>query len=311
MAVSIDPRTSIGFLTLKVADLQRSLDFYKDVIGFRVLRQEGTTVALGVDGTTPLLVLNELTGAKPAPVRATGLYHFAILVPTRLDLGRSLYRLAETRYPLGGSSDHLVSEALYLSDPDGNGIEIYRDRPRSEWHWQDSQVQMATDPLDLRGLLILGQQDTRTWNGLQPQTVIGHMHLQVANLDQAEAFYHGVLGFDITADLKAMGALFISAGGYHHHLGLNTWHSRNAPRPPADVAGLRSFTITLPDKEEKGRLAERLRAANIPFEERDSALVCADPWGNGLLFTVGTTQSLSSLFVQEEFQGVRKGTPSF
>lgn len=285
MAESISPDTSIGFLTLAVADLERSLAFYTHVIGFRMLERGEKQVVLGAHETVPLLVLKQQEQAIPWQQNRTGLYHFAILVPSRVDLARSLYRLAETRYPLGGSSDHLVSEALYLSDPEGNGIEIYRDRPRSEWHWANGQVKMAVDPLDIEGILGELVYEPEQWQGLQPETIIGHMHLQVGNIEQAEAFYAGVLGFDVVASMPS--ALFISAGGYHHHIGMNTWHSRNAPRPPARMVGLRSFTITLPDEEEKQRVMGRLQAAKVPFEQQNGAVTLADPWGNGLYLTVG------------------------
>lgn len=278
--MSIAPQTSIGYVHLKVADIQRSLDFYGNVLGFKLLRQEGNVAALSADGKTTLLQLEELPGAHPQPSRATGLYHFAILVPSRVDLARSLARLAQMKYPLGGSSDHLVSEALYLSDPDRNGIEIYRDRPRSEWDWQQQEVRMAVDPLDLRDLLAEIQGEALDWQGLNEQTCIGHMHLQVADLSQAEQFYHGVLGFDVTAKLP--GALFLSAGGYHHHIGANTWNSRNGPQTPADAAGLRYFTLLLPDEQAREDVVGRLKSAHVAFEQQGEDVALADPWNNGV-----------------------------
>jgi len=239
---SIHPNTSIGATHLTVADLERSRRFYVDVLGFRELERQGTTLTLTADGATPLLALTELPGAPPKPARATGLYHFAILVPSRLDLARSLRRLAELRYPLSGASDHLVSEALYLNDPDGNGIEIYRDRPRAEWPRLNGQIRMATDPLDLDGILAELDRDDRPWDGLAPATTIGHMHLHVADLRAAEAFYHGLLGFDIMLSFGGS-ALFLSAGGYHHHIGLNTWAGVGAPPAPPGSAGLRYFVF--------------------------------------------------------------------
>ena len=282
--MSINPQTAIGHVHLKVADMGRSLKFYTHVLGFQLLQQQGNLASLSADGKTTLLQLTELPGARPQPRRSTGLYHFAILVPSRADLARSLVRLAETRYPLGGASDHLVSEALYLSDPDNNGIEIYRDRPRSEWQWQQGQVEMAVDPFDQRGVLAEISENPHAWEGLKPQTRIGHIHLQVADLRQAEAFYHGVLGFDITSQMPS--ALFLSAGGYHHHIGLNTWHSLNAPRAPEDAAGLRSFTITLPDEPARSEVVARLQAADVPFEQQGKDTVLSDPWGIGIVLTV-------------------------
>ena len=179
---SIDPNTNIGSTHLTVADLARSERFYTDMLGFRPLARTADTLTLTANGTTLLLALTEQPGAPPKPQRATGLYHFAILTPTRLDLARSLRRLAEMRYPLSGASDHLVSEALYLDDPDGNGIEIYRDRPRAEWPRPGGKIQMATDPLDIDGILGELEHDDRPWDGLAPATTIGHMHLHVADL---------------------------------------------------------------------------------------------------------------------------------
>jgi catechol 2,3-dioxygenase len=229
----LDPATTIGWTALTIARLERSVQFYTDVLGFAVLQQQPGTAVLGVE-RTPLLVLVEQPGVRPRSPRTTGLFHFAILVPSRVELGRSLRRLVTAGYPLEGASDHLVSEALYLSDPDNNGIEIYRDRPRDEWRWTNGQVAMASEPVDLAGLVGEAERDGRPWTGLAAGTRIGHMHLQVADIQQAETFYHGVFGFDVAA--RWPGALFVSAGGYHHHLGLNTWYTKGAPQPPAGAA---------------------------------------------------------------------------
>jgi catechol 2,3-dioxygenase len=179
--------------------------------------------------------------AIPKPRRSAGLFHFAILVPSRAALGRSLRRLADRQWPLSGASDHLVSEALYLDDPDGLGIEIYRDRPRERWQIMNGQVMMATDPLDLQSVHDEPGAES-TWTGLERGTTIGHVHLHVPHLDAAEAFYCGRVGFEPT--LRGYpGALFVAAGGYHHHLGLNTWTGIGAPPPPEHAVGLRAFTI--------------------------------------------------------------------
>jgi catechol 2,3-dioxygenase len=281
---SIHPDTTVGPVDLIVADLGRAEQFYRDVIGFKPLGREDGTRALTADGTTPLLILHERPGARPKPARATGLYHFAILVPTRLDLARSLRRLAEMQWPIGGAADHLVSEALYLDDPDGNGIEIYRDRPRAEWPRSGGRIQMATDPLDFDGILAELEHDDRLWDGLRPATVIGHVHLHVADLRAAEAFYHGVLGFDIITSYGAS-ALFVSAGGYHHHLGLNTWAGVGAPPPPPDAAGLRHFAIVLPGPDALEQVATRVREAGIAAQQIGSGLLVRDPSQNGVVLT--------------------------
>jgi catechol 2,3-dioxygenase len=290
-STSIHPDTQLGIVALTVKDLTRSRDFYQDVLGFEVLKEDKGEAVLGAGGT-PLLLLHEEPNAGPAPTNVTGLtglYHFAILVPTRADLARSLLHLVESGYPLPGASDHLVSEALYLSDPDNNGIEIYRDRPRDQWPSKNGQLQMASDPLDLRALITEAQADTRPWEGLAAGTRLGHMHLQVADIPQARDFYHGVLGFDIMFDLERMGALFLSAGGYHHHLGMNTWHSRGGRPAPEGHAGLRYFTVHLPNEEALAQVLARLDAAGVPYRQESGGVVVDDPWRNSILLITGAT----------------------
>lgn len=284
-ATRIDPDTTLGTVRLTVSDLDRSRTFYERAIGLRASERDDGTLALGVaDG--PALI--ELRGDSAAPRlnrRAPGLYHVAILVPTRVDLAFALARLAATRWPLDGASDHLVSEALYLSDPDGNGIEIYRDRPRSDWPRAQGTLQMATMPLDLDDLL----GELRDATGLQEQaptgTRIGHVHLQVADLAAAEAFYHRVLGFDVMVR-GYPGALFVSAGGYHHHVGLNTWHSAGAAPQDAGAIGLRSFTIELPDSDGLAAVSARIEAAGVPYERRPDGIHVRDPSGNAVALAV-------------------------
>lgn len=231
----------IGQVSLTVRDLDRSVLFYRDVLGFDESKRAGRTSSLGPAGGRTLIELHENQGAIPKPGRSSGLYHFAILVPSRAALGRSLRRLADKRWPMTGASDHLVSEALYLSDPDGLGIEIYRDRPREEWPVRKGQLLMATDPLDLQSLVDEPGAEV-PWSGLDAGTVMGHVHLHVPHLDAAEAFYCGRVGFQPTVR-GYPGALFAAAGGYHHHVGMNTWAGVGAPPPPEHAVGLRSFTI--------------------------------------------------------------------
>ena len=231
----------IGSVSLTVRDLDRSIAFYRDGLGFRVLTETAVEAALSADGVRTLVELHERADAVLRPRRCTGLFHFAILVPTRAALGRSLRHLTDEGWPLTGVADHLVSEALYLSDPDGLGIEICRDRPRETWTRVGGQVMMATDPLDLESVANEPGAE-RSWTGLDAATVIGHVHLHVASLVEAERLYCGVVGFEPTLRTYP-GALFVAAGGYHHHLGVNTWMGEGAPAPPEHAVGLRWFSV--------------------------------------------------------------------
>jgi catechol 2,3-dioxygenase len=284
---SIAPETQIGVVSLAVANLDTSLKYYTQGIGFTVLEQHEGNATLGVPGT-PLLFLIEEAGAKPFPhdrYGYTGLYHFAILVPSRADLGRWLGHWVADGYPFPGQGDHLVSEAFYITDPDGNGIEVYRDRPHEEWPYVNGQLQMAADPIDIRGVLAAAEQEGKPWSGMAMGTRVGHMHLQVGDIAQAEAFYHGVLGFDVIFRMPS--ALFISAGGYHHHIGMNIWHSRGAGPAPAGIAGLHSFTITLPSQDARSDVLERVRAAGLTYSKAGDVVTVQDPWQNTIVLTIG------------------------
>jgi catechol 2,3-dioxygenase len=283
--MTLPPDTHIGSVHLTVADLDSQRSFYEQALGLEVLARDGQTLRLGPEGGPVIL---ELTGNPDAPRRphgTTGLYHFAVLVPSRADLGEALRRVVESGSRFTGASDHLVSEALYLNDPEGNGIEIYRDRPREEWPRNDEGViQMATLPLDVEG--VLGEVDgARPIPQRMPAgTHIGHMHLQVANLHDAEAFYVGALGFDVMVRTYP-GALFVSAGGYHHHIGLNTWESAGGEPPPEGSTGLRSFEVVLPSRDEADRVAAQARAAGAEVSTGDGATIVLDPWRDAVLLT--------------------------
>jgi catechol 2,3-dioxygenase len=278
----IHPGTTIGAVRLTVSDLARSQDFYTRELGLQSSELDSGDLGIGVAGEHPLIELHGDPLAPRLDRHATGLYHLAILVPSRRDLAFALARLAEARWPLDGASDHLVSEALYLSDPDGNGIEIYRDRAREEWRYEGENLSMATLPLDLDSVLgeLTGARE------LQRQapagTRIGHVHLQVSDIAQAEDFYAGVLGFDVTVR-GYPGALFVSAGGYDHHIGLNTWHSAGATSPTPGSVGLRSFDVLLPGSDEVARTLERLKAAGIPIEQDPAGALIRDPAGNAIV----------------------------
>jgi catechol 2,3-dioxygenase len=284
----MDAAAHIGAVHLTISNLDRSVAFYQSRLGFEVHRQEGGSAVLGAGGPD-LLVLSESESA-PRVHGTTGLYHFAILVPSRADLGRALRRLVDTRTVLQGASDHGVSEALYLADPDGNGIEIYRDRPREQWPFVPGGLRMGADPLDLDG--ILAEPDGGTNVGLAAATVIGHVHLHVSHLDAAERFYVGVLGFDVM-QRYGPSALFVSAGGYHHHIGLNTWAGVGAPPQPVGAIGLEHFVVELPDAAALGDTAERLDAAGVASDRDGRTLRTHDPSGNGVKFWTPGSRLLS------------------
>jgi catechol 2,3-dioxygenase len=231
----------IGAVRLTVAELDRAVDYYERAIGLRVLGRDGDLVRLGAD--TPLVELAGDADAPPAAPGSTGLFHLAILVPSRAELARAVRRVVDAGERFTGVSDHLVSEAVYLRDPEGNGIEIYRDRPRAEWTWSKGEVRMATLPLDLDG--VLGELPADADGGMPAGTVVGHVHLQVSGLAATEAFYAGELGLDVTTR-GYPGALFLSRGGYHHHIGANTWASRGGSPPAPGSRGLQWFEVDLP-----------------------------------------------------------------
>jgi catechol 2,3-dioxygenase len=288
-AASIDPATALGPVRLTVSDLDRSRSFYERAIGLRATELEDGTIGLGPAGGPALVELRGDSSAPRLNRRAPGLYHLAILLPTRLDLAFALARLVQTQWPLDGASDHLVSEALYLSDPDGNGIEIYRDRPRADWRYDAGQLQMSTLPLDLNDLVGQLRGATELQAEMPAGTRIGHVHLQVSELGEAEAFYHGVLGFNVVVR-GYPGALFVSAGGYHHHIGLNTWHSAGTVPAPAGSVGLRSFTVELPDERALTEVLGRVEAAGIPTAQTPDGVLVRDPFANGVLLTTPAAQ---------------------
>jgi len=273
--VAIDATTHPGAVRLRAADAPALADFYETTIGLERLGE----ITLGAGGK-PLVELEPDPGAPERPPRTTGLFHLALLVPSRAALGTALRRVAESGWGLTGASDHLVSEALYLDDPEGNGIEIYRDRSREEWDYVDGQLQMATLPLDLQSIVDESPEEV---SPMEPETTMGHVHLNVADLDDSRRFYADTLGFDVTVD-SYMGALFVSAGGYHHHLGLNIWNGAGAAPPPVGARGLAHFRLIT--GEEVGELAEQLDSAGYEAELGSEHVQTSDPAGNRIL--IGT-----------------------
>ena len=270
--------TRVGRVRLQVADLRRSLDYYESVIGLSVRTRTATTAVLTANGDDHVLVeLHEKRGVQPAPKRgAFGLFHFAILLPRRADLGRFVAHIASLGIRLG-AADHWVSEAIYLTDPDGLGIEVYADRPRSEWQVRGRELAMATEALDLEELVRAGEGEE--WIGAPAGTVIGHVHLHVGNLEDAERFYHVGLGLDKVV-WGYPGALFLSAGGYHHHLGTNTW----SPGPSAseDQAHLLAWELLVPTAADAAEVARSFNATGFAAEADASTWTVRDPWNTRL-----------------------------
>jgi catechol 2,3-dioxygenase len=271
----------MGPVELSVGDLDRTLEYWQGVVGLRVLARENGTASLGTD--RELVRFVEEPGARPVEGH-TGLYHVALLVPDRPSLARWLAHAARDAVQLEGLSDHFVSEALYLRDPDRHGIEIYADRPRDVWAGRVKEV-MTTEPVDVESLL--GELDdpaTEPFDGLPDGTVVGHTHLRVADVDATVEFYRDVLGLDVTAQLGPAAA-FLSAGGYHHHVGANTWESRGAGPAGEGFATLRHAAIVLPDVDERDRVAGRVADSGQEPEVRDDGVLVRDPAQNGLLLT--------------------------
>jgi catechol 2,3-dioxygenase len=269
--------TASGAVRLQVSELQRSIAFYRDVVGMRIVTQTPTVAALAATGEErPVVWLHARQGARPVGRRATlGLYHFAILLPDRPALGRFLTHLSSIGIA-AGMADHLVSEAVYLTDPDGLGIEVYADRPRTAWRRDGRQLVMSVLPLDVRSVMSAGGSP---WDGLPSGSVIGHVHLHVGDLDQASDFYHAALGFDKVV-WNYPGALFLSAGGYHHHLGTNVWASGG--RAAQDQARLLEWELVVPQEGDASAAARSLAIAGYAVEQVSDGWTTADPWGTSL-----------------------------
>ncbi|MFL5578344.1 MAG: VOC family protein [Gemmatimonadaceae bacterium] len=276
--------TRLGRVRLQVADLARSLAYYEQVLGFRVLERTASVATLGAHGDdAPIVELHERPGATPVPRRGRlGLYHFAILLPDRAALGRFLAHLGRIG-AYAGMSDHFVSEAIYLSDPDGLGIEVYADRPRGAWEVRGRELHMTTVPLDVPAVVGAGRGEP--WTGMPAGTRMGHVHLYVSDLARGAAFYHEGLGLDKVV-WSYPGALFLSAGGYHHHLGTNTWAAGAAPAGEGD-ARLLEWTVIVPRAEDAEGAARSIREAGFDATPAGGAWVATDPWGTRLRVTAG------------------------
>ncbi len=274
----------LGPVHLTVADLGRSVDWYQSALGLQLHARDddAATAELG-DGDQTVLVLAEERGARPAG-RHSGLYHYALLYPSREDLARAVVRLMHTRAPVQGASDHGTHEAIYLADPDGNGIELAADRPRDRWPSPEEEFgRGGPAPLDIEDLLRTVQGEPlaeRVGTGLR----VGHVHLHVGSIDDGLAFYRDVIGFDVWARIPT--AAFVSAGGYHHHLGFNVWRGEGAPPAPEHAIGMRHWTVELDTPEQVSEVRARVQAAGLPIEAYDDAFAVRDPSGNLLRIEV-------------------------
>lgn len=279
MGFHTKPTTFVGHVKIKVEKLERSLPFYKDVLGFDILEQTATTAKLTTDGKTSILSLEQPEDVIPKQGRTTGLYHFAILLPDQTALANIVVHLIGKGIRFG-SSDHLVSEALYLHDPDGNEIEIYRDRVPSEWNWRGAEVDMAVDPLDFDNLLTHATPD-KPWKKMPKETVMGHIHLHVAELVKTEEFYVKGLGMDIVNRFGTQ-ALFLSYGNYHHHIGVNTWNGVGAPSPDKNSVGLESYTLIFDNEKTRKQTVSNLKQIGAEVIEENNRFITYDPSGNAI-----------------------------
>lgn len=283
-SAAIHPDTVIGAVHLNVMDLDRQIRFYQTALGFRLHWREGGSAGLGA-GREDILLLTETQQARRR--LAAGLYHAAFLMPSRQELARSLRRLAATRTPLQGAADHWFSEAIYLADPEGNGIEIYRDRPRPEWPPMEEVVQRGNGYFDLNRLLAEAEEDPQPERGLHPDARLGHIHLRVGNTATAEAFYSGGLGFEKMMEFGDQ-AGFVSAGGYHHHIAYNVWAGRGIPSAQPTDAGLREFSILLPSQAALEAVSERVRQSGAKIDEAETEVRVRDPFGITIVLAQAT-----------------------
>jgi catechol 2,3-dioxygenase len=287
----IHPATHLGHVHYTVADLERQVAFYRDILGFKLHWREGGSAVLG-SGKQELLRLTENANARRVS-RTTGLYHTAFLVPTRWDLAQMLRSIAETRTPIQGTSNHGTHFAIYLPDAEGNGIELAWDFPKDKWPKNFEEMLRNNRGLDPQEVFSALAENDAPWQGIHPDTQIGHVHLHVSHLDTTDHFYREILGFESPFDLTnaprefTETAAFYSAGGYHHHIGTNIWQGEGAPPPPPDATGLRYYTILLPDQTALEQVIGRVHQAGIATEPFENGFLLHDPsHGQGLFISV-------------------------
>ena len=289
---SIHPKTGIGHVSLTVADLGRQIEFYRTVVGLQLHQRSGNTASMGA-GKEDILRLTEMPGAGRRR-GTTGLYHFAILLPDRRELARAIGRLFALRYR-NYPTDHIMTKTTYLDDAEGNGIELYTESPE-DGTWSlangeyitrraDGSLSDGREPLDVEALLKHLKDDDKLDVPMPPETKVGHVHLHVRDIQEAVDFYHGVIGFDVMGIAKPFRMAFVSAGGYHHHIGLNTWQGEGAPPPAPGSLGLRYFSVALPDQAELDRVLGRVREAGLPTEQTEAGILLRDPSQNGVVLS--------------------------
>ncbi|MDF2479564.1 MAG: catE [Sphingobacterium sp.] len=269
------PNMYVDQVNLFVRNLGRSKDFYSGILGLSILQESKQVITFSANGTNPLLTIEQPEDVLPQIKQSAGLYHFAMLVPSRKDLAAVTAHLMKEDYPLVGGADHAVSEALYLEDPDGNGIEIYRDRPADKWKWENGKVFMPTEAMDEH---LLDELIGEPWTGLPKGTKMGHLHLQVANLKETEKFYVEGLGFNLVAAYGPY-ADFISTGGYHHHLGLNVWNSRGIPVQEGPHVGLNYYRLVFPGDQERTNAIDRITKLGTAVNSDGDRVFAKDPSG--------------------------------
>ncbi len=290
---SIHPKTLMGHISLRVANLENQITFYQQAMGFKLHWREGNKAGLGAGGTDLLRLTEEPNLKKYRGV--TGLYHVAYVFPNRRELAIAMARLFALKYP-NSPTDHIMTKTTYLDDLEGNGIELYCESPEDGWMGSengqyiarraDGSLSNGREPLDVDALFSHLKEDDKLDAPIPSETRVGHVHLHVRDVDEAIDFYHGIIGFDIMAVAKTFQMGFVSAGGYHHHLGLNTWQGEGAPPPPDDAVGLRYFTIDMPNQKAYDEVVARVDAAGIPSNQTEEGLFIQDPSQNGVVLTV-------------------------
>lgn len=281
------PYIFVTQIHLKVQDIERALEFYQDIMGLKVLKSEERLSVLSADGVTPLITIEQPIDVISKLPRRTGLYHYAILLPTRASLGLFLKNIFNRKYSIIGGSNHGVSEAVYLQDPDDNGIEVYVDTDLATWNWHNDSVEMVNNPIDYEG--IIAEAGDLEWEGIPSQTIMGHIHLHVADLNESKIFYIDGLGFDLIQEMQNT-AVFTSTGGYHHHIAFNIWNGKGAKALPDNSVGMKYYSLIFPDEESRAKVIEKLATLGFPAIRKEDKIFVKDPSENLIEFQVNISK---------------------